>query len=171
MRLRIPVFPARKAALTLVVLLASLLPFGGHTRASAATEEGTFVLYGTVYASSEGLLPLRVRAVIGTTVCGTGDVAPVSADRGSYSMIVVSADRKPGCGEPGATVRLHLIRGEVDPGVYVASLGWHPGAVQYDLTLIPGIALGRFRGELPEHGGDALLQWVGNSGVPIENAL
>lgn len=146
--------------------------FGMHRAGSRAyAQEPAFVLYGFV-TSGDAPLPSKVRATIGEVTCGTAEVTAAGNATGVYALVVVPVDQKAGCGANGVTVRVHLIRSEIDPGVVAGQVLWRAGSLQrYDLSMVESTSIGAFLGVLPEGPGTAALRWSGNSGVSIERAV
>ena len=130
------------------------------------------MLLGLV-SSGDAPLPSRVRATIGSVVCGTAQIQISGPGAGVYALTVVSADQKPGCGTPGAAVRLALLSGEIDPGTVAGQVFWRGGQAQwFDVSIVPlAPDSGSFIGALPVGPGVGYMRWSGASAVPIERAI
>jgi hypothetical protein len=165
---------AAAAALAVLVLLISSAQSEAHAQAApeAVVNQSPYVMYGFVSAGADGVLPSRVRAMIGDVVCGSADISRVDEGSGFYVVTVAAQGLKDGCGGPESLVELLLLSGAVDPGSPAAYALYRPGgAERYDLSTAAPSAAGFFIGELPAGAGQAVLQWTGASAVPIERAL
>lgn len=160
-------------AVGMLALLLGLFAGNHGVGSRASAQEPTFVLFGVV-SGGDGPLPSRVRASIGGMVCGTALVQSTGdSTTGVYVLAVVAAGQKAGCGSSGASVRVTLLYGEIDPGDAVGQTIWRGGKSQrFDLYAVPeGLDSGTFVGQLPLGPGVAYMRWTGASAVPIARAI
>jgi hypothetical protein len=158
------------AALCVSLVIAALLGFQ-KAGSRAYAQEPAFVLFGSV-ASDGGLLPSRVRAVIGGVSCGSAEVVDTGNGTGFYALLVASADTKAACGVDGELVEMMLENGAIDPGSLGAATLFRSGAIEHlDLSAGSTEVIGSFIGELPVGAGEAFMRWSGPSGTPIATAL
>ncbi len=167
----------RSRALTLVIaglalFLGVLLGQQDAGGSSASAQESPSVFYGFTSRYPDGMLPSKVRAQVGDTVCGTAPVLEFSEVSGFYTLTVASAAEKAGCGEDGVSVQFFLLVGDIDPGEPVAQALWERGVHRLDLLFDSAAQeQGAFVGELPAGPGGAQMRWVGPSDVAIEDAV
>ena len=160
------------AALALAAGLALVAASGASAPRAYAQEADASIFYGFISPGDGGSTPIKVRAIISETTCGTDDVTPIDGGIGFYAVIVASASEKDGCGTEGARVTFALLFGAVDEGVPAAQTqAWASRTQRLDLSPVPDATFGTFIGELPAGPGLALLRWVGASATPIDQAI
>lgn len=164
----------RGFAVRLTILLGVVL--GTLAGGSSASADGPPVLFiGFIAADSEGLLPIRVRALgSGGAGCGTAEVEESGDGVGFYALRVTTSTDKIGCPSLGQPVTFSLLYGAVDDGLVAFTSGdvqvREGGHVVHLFPSVTAVTVQAWEGAIPPSGGVALLTWAGPENTPVDQA-
>jgi hypothetical protein len=167
---------ALRDRLVLSAVCAAMLLGGAVTSLDAQTVsdgEWSAIYSGIVFASHDGELPTKVRAIsAGGVVCGTGTVEPLGGSYGEYELPVASSADRAGCPSVGETFHIRFVHGFIEDelgATQPATFATGERTLHVFIGATTGLA--GFVGELPPPGGVSFMRWDGPGGTPLEHAL